>query len=65
MRGEVDKTLSQYYRYMETLEEPDGGEGGKVPLVEAKIKSNQIGSVELTDIQEEEKKLQKVVNGTL
>lgn len=23
MKGEVDKTLSQYYRYMETLEEGD------------------------------------------
>ena len=36
MRGEVDKTLSQYYRYMETLEEPDASTG-KVPLMEEKI----------------------------
>lgn len=33
MKGEVDKTLSQYYRYMETLEEPDASTG-RVPLVE-------------------------------
>lgn len=33
MKDEVDKTLNQYYRYMETLEEPDASAVGKVPLV--------------------------------
>lgn len=33
MKSEVDKTLSQYYRYMDTLEEPDPSAQGKVPLM--------------------------------
>lgn len=34
MKGEVDKTLTQYYRYMDTFEEPDPYAVGKVALVE-------------------------------
>jgi hypothetical protein len=37
MKGEVEKTLSQYYRYMDTFEEPDPSATGKVPLVEPKL----------------------------
>lgn len=50
MKGEVDKTLSQYYKYMDTFEEPDLANAGKIPLVEPKPESTQIGSVELTEI---------------
>lgn len=50
MKGEVDKTLSQYYKYMDTFDEPDLSGTGKVPLVEPKPESTQIGSVELTEI---------------
>lgn len=44
MRGEVDKTLNQYYKYMEALEEADPAVG-RVPVVEPKFETTQIGSV--------------------
>lgn len=50
MKGEVDKTLSQYYKYMDTFEDPDSSAVGKVPLMEPKMENNQIGSVELSEM---------------
>ena len=44
MKGEVNRTLQQYYRYMETFEEDDPSV--PKPLV-PKVENNQIGSIEL------------------
>jgi hypothetical protein len=35
---------------MDTFEEPDPSAIGRVPLVEPKVETNQIGSVELSEI---------------
>lgn len=45
MKGEVDKTLQQYYKYMDTFDEPDLPGTGKVPLMDPKVEGTQIGSV--------------------
>ena len=45
----MDKTLQQYYKYMETFEEDDPNL--KKPLDEVKepnVETNQIGSIELS-----------------
>ena len=48
MKGDVDRTLQQYYRYMETFEEDDPNVPKPlVPKEEKSIETNQIGSVEL------------------
>ena len=45
MKGDVDKTLQQYYRYMETFEEDDPNARQPLDSVNEKKEENQIGSI--------------------
>ena len=50
MKGEVDKTLQQYYKYMETFEDDGSLKKPLEEIKEPKVDTNQIGSIELSEM---------------